>query len=89
MNGFSSKVQNALPFKMTTTASEYIANLRPLSLEEKQAELLSARQKAFAAAALHEIDLTEYYLEAIAYLSLFEIAEERLDVIERRTVNFF
>jgi len=66
----------------------YIQALRPMTLEEKQAEFYHCREKAFAAAVLHDIELAEYYIEVLAYLSLFIIVEERLDIPARHNAHF-
>jgi hypothetical protein len=66
------------------TADAYIESLRAISLPEKQVELIHCREKAFAAAVLHDVELAEYYLDVIGYLQLFDFVEERLDIPERR-----
>lgn len=58
----------------------YIEALRPLTLEEKQAEYLHCREKACAAAVLHDFELAEYYLEVLNYLSLFVVVDEVIDI---------
>ena len=69
------------------TNHPYISACRPLGLAEKQFNLRAAWQKAEAAAIVCDFDMAHYYLEAIAYLSLFDIVEERLDGIERKPIT--
>lgn len=66
----------------------YIAACKPLTLRQKQCELRSATQNANAAAALHDLELAEYYLGAISYLRLFDVVDEVLDVPKRRLIEF-
>ena len=65
----------------------YISACRPLPLAEKQFNLRAAWQKAEAAAIVCDFDLAQYYLDAISYLSLFDIVEERLDRVNRESIT--
>lgn len=67
----------------------YIDSLRPLDIRAKQQRFNDCFELAEAAALLHDHQLAEYYLEISAYLSMFVIVDEVLDIPARQPAGFW